>query len=153
MTNDIKIYSYKGGEKYVLENYVEFDGEELGVHIGQDLIGALLTPPALKENITNVSRTEHGTRVMEVPYLAERSVTLNFVIIGRSRNVHIGNLDAFMGILNNGHFALSLPKMGGASTYFLNYQSCQSYSITRTGRSSKLAVKCVEYRPDIRDWQ
>lgn len=150
MTGDLIFYKYNGGGYYTQANYTAIDGETIGVHMGKDLVGALLTPSPMKSDITNVSRTEHGTRFKEVPYRGERSVTLNFVVTGSSVASHNTNLDALEEILYKGHFGIKTSRSG--KVFFLSYQSSQSYSLTRRGCSSKLAVKCVEYNPTKREW-
>lgn len=151
MTGDLIFYKYNGNGYYTESNYTAIDGESIGVHIGKDLVGALFTPAPMKGDIVNVSRTEHGTRFKEVPYLGERNVTLNLVITGATRSAHNANLDALLRILYKGHFAIKTARSN--DIYFLSYQSSQSYSITRRGCSSQIAIKCVEYKPMQRTWQ
>lgn len=153
MTGDLIFYKYNGGGYYLSSNYTAIDGETIGVHIGKDMVGALLTPVALKGDIKNEVRTEHGSRFFILPYKSERTVTLNFNITASTRAAHKTNLDSLLEILMNGHFGICVPCEGASVIYFLSYQSSSSFSLTRSGRSSKLAVKCIEYRPDLRAWQ
>lgn len=147
MTGDLIFYKYNGtGEYYLQESYTQIDAEAIGVRMGKDFASSLKALAPMKGDITNESRTEHGTRFKTIPYFGERSVTLNFSIHGNNVEQHNVNKDSLVEILSMGHFALSVPARGGA-VYFLNYQSCQPYAETRSGRSSKLAIKCVEYNP------
>lgn len=151
MTGDLILYKYTSGDYYRVSSYETIDGESIGVHIGKDMVSALFTPAPMKGDITNVVRTEHGTRFLSVPYNGERSVTLNFVVTGATRTAHNSNLSALLEILYTGIFAVKIPSRSD-DVYFLNYQSSSSYSVTRRGCSSKLAVKCVEYNPKLRSW-
>lgn len=153
MTGDLIFYKYNGGGYYNSSHYTEIDGETIGVHIGKDMVGALMAPVELKSDIKNEVRTEHGSRFFILPYMSERSVTLNFYITAGSRAAHKTCLDALLEILNNGHFGVCVPCVDEDLIFFLAYQSSSSFSLTRSGWSSKLAVKCIEYRPDIREWQ
>lgn len=152
MTGDLLFYVYNSGEYYKATSYSSaIDGDAYGLHMGKDFASALKSPAPMKGDITNESRTEHGTRFKTIPYFGERSVTLNISIHGSSKEAHDANKAQLMNILSRGHFAVSVPNRG-TGIVFLNYQSCQSYAETRSGRSSKVAIKCVEYNPSIRDF-
>ena len=158
MTGDLILYRYKGsGSYYVSTSYDTIDGDDIGVHMGKDFASSLKALAPMKGDITNESRTEHGTRFKTIPYKGERSLTLNFSIhekgtYGQQGYLsHDTNKASLENILFQGHFAVKVPKRGN-NIYFLNYQSCQSYAETRSGKSSKLAVKCVEYNPSIRSF-
>lgn len=152
MTGDLIFYKYNSGDYYKQASYTTIDGESIGVHIGKDTVGALFAPAPMKADLTNVTRTENGSRFFTVPYVGERSVTLNFVVTGATRSAHNTNLSALLAILYKGHFAVKIPSRSN-DVYFLNYQSSSSYSVTRRGCSSKLAVKCIEYKPTVRTMQ
>ena len=150
MTGDLIFYKYNGNGYYDQTNYTAIDGDTIGVHIGKDLVGALFAPVPMKGNLTNTIRNEHGTRFKEINYLAERSVTLNLVITGATRTAHNTNLESLLQILYNGHFGIKTVRSD--NVYFLCYENCNSYNLTRRGCSSQLAVKCVEYNPTQRAW-
>lgn len=151
MKGDLIFYTYTGGDYYKASSYTKTDADDIGTHMGQDFAGSLLAPAPLKEDITNQVRSENGTRFKTVPFWGEKSVTLNIVITGVSRVAHNANLKAVTEILAKGHFAVSVPKVSG-EVYFLNYQSSQSYSLSRSGKVSKLAIKCTEYKPTQRSF-
>lgn len=151
MTGDLIFYKYNGNGFYSQSNYTAIDGDSIGVHIGKDLVGALLAPAPMKGNLTNTIRNEDGTRFKIIPYLGEKSITLNFVITGATRAAHNANLESLLGILYNCHFAIKTVRSD--NVYFLNYEGSNSYNVTRRGCASQLAVKCTEYNPSIRAWQ
>ena len=152
MTGDLLFYAYNSGEYYVSTSYSSaIDGDTYGLRMGKDFVSALKALAPMKGDITNESRTEHGTRFKTIPYFGERSVTLIISIHGATKAAHDTNKAQLMNILSKGHFAISVPRRG-TGIVFLNYQSCQSYAETRSGLSSKIAIKCVEYNPTIRNF-
>ena len=57
------------------------------VKMGYGFLDALEADADNKSYITNEVRTEHGTRVVPIrPKKAERSITLEFVIVGKDHN-------------------------------------------------------------------
>lgn len=160
MTGDLKFYYFnQNGEPYKQTSYQQLDAESyMGVHMGKDFVGSLKAPAATKDDITNVSRTEHGTRFKHIvgqdgnAYKAERSVTLNLSIHGSSVAEYNTNFDKLMAILNRGHFAVEVPSRQTGKV-FLKYVSSQSYAESRNGCNSKLAIKCIEYNPSKRAFE
>lgn len=167
MTGDLKFYKYTNngnGGPYKAASYTLVDAESMGIRMGKDFVSSLKILPPLKDDITNVSRTEHGTRFKHITdvsgnaYKGERSVTLNLSVHEtqttnngvRITNTIDDNIAFFMEhILCRGHFAVQVPARGN-EVFFLKYVSCQSYAETRSGKSCKLALKCVEYNPSKR---
>lgn len=150
MTGDLIFYAYNSGDYYAAGSYSSaIDADTYGLHMGKDFASSLKAPAPMKGDITNESRTEHGTRFKTIPYMGERSLTLNISIIGSDFEDHNTKKEALMSILSKGHFAVSVPKRG-SDIFFLNFISCQSYAESRSGRSSKISIKCVEYNPSIR---
>lgn len=170
MTGDLKFYKYTnngGGGPYKTASYTLVDSETMGIRMGKDFVSSLKILPPLKDDITNVSRTEHGTRFKHITdangnaYKGERSVTLNLSVHetpytnNGTPAVHDINYNIayFMEhILCRGHFAVQVPSRGN-EVFFLKYVSCQSYAETRSGKSCKLAIKCVEYNPSKRAFE
>ena len=160
MTNDLLFYSYNGGEPYYRRSYSRqaLSAQEMGVWMGKDFVSSLKTPAATKGDITNESRTEHGTRFKHVvgqdgnAFKAERNVTLNLSIHGSSVAEYNTNFDSLMDLLNKGHFAVEVPSRQ-TGVVFLKYVSSQSYAESRNGRNCKLAIKCIEYNPSKRDFE
>lgn len=145
---EIVFWKYNGGKRYSISSYKANSNETLGIHIGDNTVSSLLSPAPMKEDITNESRAENGTRYISVPYMASRDVTIDLVITGNSRKNHNENLMKLMDILNVGHVAVSIPYVY-SKIYFLEYKSCQSYAVSRSGMVSKLSIKFKEYNPQI----
>ena len=160
MTGDLIFYYYNGNATpYKQISYTRLDAESyMGVHMGKDFVGSLKAPAATKDDITNVSRTEHGTRFKHIvgqdgnAFKAERNVTLNLSIHGRSVAEYNTNFNRLMEILNRGHFAVEVPSRQ-TGIVFLKYVSSQSYAESRNGCNSKLAIKCIEYNPSKRAFE
>lgn len=169
MTGDLIFYKYTNngnGGPYKTASYTALDSETyFGIHMGKDFVSSLKVLPPMKDDITNVSRTEHGTRFKHITdqsgnaYKGERSVTLTLNVHetgvrGTSSYKSIDtNIAYFMEqVLCKGHFAVRVPARGN-EVFFLKYVSCQSYAETRSGRSCKLAIKCVEYNPSKRAFE
>lgn len=145
---EIVFWKYNGGKRYSISSYKGNTNETLGIHIGDNTVSSLLAPAPMKDDITNESRAEDGTRYLSVPYMASRDVTIDLVITGNSRKNHNENLTKLMDILNVGHVAVSIPYVD-SKIYFLEYKSCQSYAVSRSGMVSKLSIKFKEYNPQI----
>ena len=146
--SECKIYEFNGGDFYKSGSYTEQSYEWL--HLGGDVTSNLFSPVPIKGVITNKSRLEHGTRsIVKDIKQNERGVTLNLVIIGDTRANHMNYLNELKRILYKGHFAIKIPEVSN-DVFFLTYQSCQSYSFSRSGKVSKIAIKTMEYNPDQR---
>ena len=64
-------------------------------------------------------------------------------------NSYGGDIDATLSlidIINVGHLAVTIPKICGRA-FFLNYQSFQTYALSRSGLISKISIKLKEYNP------
>lgn len=161
MIGDLLFYSYNGsGEPYKRLSYSRqsLDAQSMGVRMGKDFVSSLKTPAATKDDITNDSRTEHGTRFKQVvgqdgvAFKAERSLTLNLSVHGESVLEYNTNFESLMRVLEKGHFAVEVPSRQ-TGVVFLKYVSSQSYAESRNGRNCKLAIKCIEYNPSKRDFE
>ena len=144
--NDIIFWKYKGGGYYKIFNYSSVANQKIGVMLGDNAVSSLLTPASVKDDITNDCRSEHGTRFYSINYYKERDVTLDLTIRGDSRSNYLENLNSLIDILNVGHLAVTIPKICGRA-FFLNYQSFQTYALSRSGLISKISIKLKEYNP------
>ena len=91
------------------------------VKMGNGFLDALEADADNKSYITNEVRTEHGTRVVPIrPKKAERSITLEFVIVGRDHSDYNKRVKAF------------------------------DYSRGKGGAIGKKSLKFIEYNPTNR---
>ena len=81
------------------------------VKMGYGFLDALEADADNKSYITNEVRTEHGTRVVPIrPKKAERSITLEFVIVGRDHSDYNKRVKAFDALMDNGFVTIQVPK-------------------------------------------
>lgn len=124
--------------------------ETYRIRMGSGFINALEADADNKDYITNTVRTEHGTRVVPVrPKKAERTITLEFVIIGKDHNDYNEKLKAFDAIMDNGFVTIQVPK----SREDIYRLYCARKSTTYSGGSGiigKKSIKFVEYDPTAR---
>ena len=125
------------------------DAATYGVRMGNGFIDSLDLPCPLKEPITNSSRLEHGTRSTMLPKMAQRDVTLTFVIRGSSAEDFKTKKAAFLALLMGNPVTINVPFIGTA-VYTLTYRSSTEYAHSLTGKMCKLAVKFTEYNPGNR---
>lgn len=147
----IKIYKFSGSERYKKSNYIEFTDEELGLHLDDDTLGVLRQPSAMKDCVTNVVARENGTRYETNRHIAERSITLNFVMIGLDYNDLDIKLDSLENILYQGDFALEISELPN-QVFFLNYVSFATFALSRSRKVVKIAIKANEFNPSKRNW-
>ena len=80
------------------------------VKMGNGFLDALEADADNKSYITNEVRTEHGTRVVPIrPKKAERSITLEFVIVGRDHSDYNKRVKAFDSLMDNGFVTIQVP--------------------------------------------
>lgn len=111
---------------------------------------ALLTPPPMKEYITNECAAEHGTRYT-VPagdvYTAKREVQLSFFLEGSDFEEYITRYQSFTATLAGGELSLEVPSID--LTFRLLYISCGKYGHYGKCRA-KITAKFVEPNCDYR---
>lgn len=107
---------------------------------------SLLTPPQLKEWVTNIPVDGDGTEyiVPETLYVQERSVSLIFGIKGETRADFLKKYRGFINVLQSGIIDLFVPDL--ESHYYLKYENCTSYDHYNL-TACKIAVKFTEPNP------
>lgn len=117
-----------------------------GVTLGDRTLTQLMTPPPVKNMITNECRLEDGQRVLNpgIRY-DQRSVSLTFYISASDRATYLKRYAALMGVLTAGEVKISTTYQNGV-VYHLWYQSCASYGQVR-GTFGKFSVKFFEPNP------
>lgn len=123
----------------------------LGVSLEKGSYAALLTPAPLKDFVENNDPTKNGTEVLTqkkdgtpLARIAERDVTLTFLIVGDSRSDFMAKYAQFIGILQSGNISLYIDDLG--RTFSLIYRSSTQYDNYRL-KACKLAVKFREPNP------
>lgn len=130
----------------------------MGLRMGSSFINNIEAPADQKECITNSSRLEHGDHIYFVNKLASRSVTLEFIIIGKATDTQTAHenfesrKDAFLEILQNGYLTISIP-YSRKDVYRLYAQmksTTYSKGVGNGGAIAKMSVKFLEPDPTDR---
>ena len=122
------------------------DARTLGIRMGEGFLNAIVAPAPMKEFIENNSRLEHGKQMIYAnPRLADREVTLSFIVSGTDEHEFQANLRAFETILYAGLVELYVQPTG--CTYRLTYQRSQSYAQNLGRTSCNVSVKFNEPNP------
>lgn len=125
----------------------------IGVRMGDDFLNALLTPPQLKDFITNDARTRHGAQILtSAPRYAARELTLTFVICGETAEAAAASMAALMALLGGIRFGLYVPGASEGETFWLAYTGkgvSYSQDLSRTVR--KFTAKFTEPDPTRRE--
>lgn len=138
-----------------MTNQLYIDGtdvKEWGITLVKGCYEALLTPPPVKDLITNSSRMEHGKRVIvgtaDMKY-KDRNVTLNLFLEGETEDDYLGKLRGFMTKLMQGELAFYVPRL--RTTYHFVYSQISSYGDYGV-KKGKFALELNEPNPDNRQY-
>ena len=86
----------------------------------------------------------------QVPKKAERSITLEFVIIGRDHTDYNKRVKAFDALMDNGFVTIQVPKSKDDVYRLYCARKSSSYSRGKGGSIGKKSLKLVEYNPTNR---
>ena len=129
--------------------YIDID--TYGITLIRGWREALLTPPAVKEYITNESRLQDGVSVIAKPEYAKkakREISLSFYLEGQDETDYLQKYEAFLNkIAYKGEFYLKVPCLG--RVFKLVYSQCSQYGDYGLKRS-KFTLKLTEYNPNDR---
>lgn len=121
-----------------------------GVHMGKDFVSNIAQPGNFKTPVSNKSRLEDGTRYTIINrYVAEREVTLAFVLIGRNKADTDAKLAAFYTLLGEKIISVKIPSVS-ASVYHLVPMEYSSFSRNIGGTLYSIKVKFKEPNPNNR---
>lgn len=131
--------------------------ERWGVILEQSSLTALMTPPSMKDYISNESALTHGKQVLtnsgSLPKVADRDVQLTLGIEARSLAQFYMRYRSFCEELKKGVIDLTVLIEDGDTyikeTYHLLYLSCSQYS-DYNGRLGKFVMKVNEPDPENR---
>lgn len=131
---------------------------KFGVELAETSVTALMTPPPLKDYITNKSALSHGKQVLtangNVPKTDERDVQLTISLEAPTLAKFLMRYRAFCTELKKGAITLTLYISEGSTyykeTFYLKYLSCSQYS-EFNGRLGKFVMKFCEPNPETRE--
>ena len=106
-----------------------------GVSLSNEALTALMTPPPVKDWITNEVRNEDGTRYIQganVPKVAERTLTLPINLTAPDEGTFYSRYAAFCAVLAGGILTIRTEFADSAhrykTTYKLLYKSCTQFT-------------------------
>lgn len=121
-----------------------------GVNMGEGFLDAITAPVSLKSNIENDSRLEHGKRVIVVPKLSSREITLVFTLKGSSESDYKTKRKSFYDELYKGSLTIKVPD-NGEETYHLVYLGKSTSFAQNIKRNfCKMSIKFEETNPSNR---
>lgn len=133
-------------DKVILRNKESLSVE---LHMGADFLSELEAPAPLKEFIVNNSRLRDGKQVMyNQPRVADRDLTLQFVVIGDRVTGLDTRMQTLYKILQGGCVELVVPENN--RTYKLTYLRSQSFARNMQGTAIKISIKFNE--PEPQNW-
>ena len=108
-----------------------------------------MTPPQMKDRISNESRLEHGTRYMNhLPRVQQRDVTLEIHFTASSNGEFMRRYQSFSRELEKGELAITTSFQPGV-VYRMLYVSCNQFTPFMR-RIAKFSLKLVEPNPKDR---
>lgn len=121
----------------------------MGITLLSGAYAALLTPPSMKNYITNDDPTKDGISVDEthIPKRKDRDVTLTFLIKGSDKADFLNKLSTFTEVLYGGSIELYVPDL--EAKYRLLYSSSTQFANYMLN-ACKLSVKFKEPDPTNR---
>lgn len=118
-----------------------------GVNMGDGFIDSICAPTSMKDFVTSNCRLENGARVITKDAKTDsRDLTLTFTITGKNKADFKAKKKAFEEVLYNGDLKISIPPIGDEN-YFLVFQKCTSFGMSKTGCFCKISAKFIEPNP------
>ena len=117
-----------------------------GVSLEDQALASLMTPPSMKDDITNNSRLEDGTRHWaEFPKVAQRELTLPMHLVARNKNEYLRKYASFCEELRKGKIDIETCYEQNVVHHCI-YQSCTQFT-QFIGGIAKMSLKLVEPNP------
>lgn len=128
------------------------DLNTFGVTLTRGWREALLTPPPVKEYVTNDSRIENGMSVIASPQFSKmqkRDVRLSFFLEGNDENDYLSKYEAFLNkIAYSGQICLKVPVL--KRVFKLVYSQCSKFGDYGL-KKGNFTLKLTEYNPNDRE--
>lgn len=127
--------------------------ETFGLKMNTSFVPNLLAPRPLKKNIENVSRMQHGKRVVVGNRKYDsRDISLNVVIWGDDNASYKENRRNLLNFLEAGEIEMRLLERSD-EVFHLVYLDSSSYSEDYWGTYGSMAIKFCEPNPNNRRTQ
>ena len=136
---------------------------EWGITMDSTALSTLMTPPAMKEYITNESRLDDGSSIVigytrtnddgekeeiTTPKVASRDITVQFNLVAPNENAFLTRYWSFCKELQKGSLDISTSFLEGV-VFHMVYESCTQFSEYNLG-IAKFALKLTEPNPKNR---
>lgn len=140
---ELYIYSESGSEwKDAWETW--------GVSMEDTALASLMTPPSMKDSISNESRLEHGTRRINLlRKKQERELTLPFHLVAKSRAQYLTRYENFVITLSDSEYVKIKTCYQPTTIYKCIYVSCTQFNQFIDGLA-KFSLKLIEPNPSDR---
>lgn len=123
--------------------------ETWGVSMDDTSLSALMTPPAVKQYITNDDRIMHGKEYLHTPvYVEARDLTLQLNLTAKDEEQFFARYASFCDVLAKGVLDIETSYQKGI-IYHCVYQSCSQFSQFMRG-IGKFVLKITEMNPNNR---
>ena len=121
---------------------------EHGIFLDDTSMSALMTPSALKENVTSRSRLEHGQRAVVVPKYEAREFTIVVQFAADTHQEFLEKYAYFCGILAGGVIDIQTAFQPNVE-YHCRYLGCNQFSEFIFG-IAKFTLRLIEDNPSDR---
>lgn len=122
-----------------------------GVRLIRGCYETLLTPPAVKDYVTNETRLQHGTiYAADGSYNKQRArdISLDVVLEAESYDDYLAKYEAFLLLLTSGVIQLKVPRL--KRVFKLVYKSCSKFNFY-SYRKATFTIDFTEPDPSVRE--
>lgn len=124
---------------------------EYKVNMGDGFLSQLATPAQMKDYIESTSRNEDGTRMVVIPKLSSRELSLPFTIMGADAKEFLSNKAKFEEVLNKGNIVIRVPGYDDKKYKLVYTGKSVSYSMNKWRTFATLSAKFIEPNPTDRE--
>lgn len=121
-----------------------------GVSMGDKFLDNLVAPGQMKDYVESKSRLEDGSRMIVIPKLDSRDVTLTFTISGADKATFTANREAFLAVLAGGEIDVQVPDLDNATYHLVYTGKNASYAMNRMRTFATFSAKFIEPNPTNR---
>ena len=119
-----------------------------GVSLDKEGLSQLMAPPPLKEYITNQSALENGVRVVGIPKVGSRELTLGMNISANTESIFLSRYTSFCSTLRLGTVSI-ITSFQPTVLYRFHFISCTQFAEYRLG-VGKFMLRLSEFDPTSR---
>ena len=137
----------------MLKGQLKINGKDAyltwGISMDDTSLSTLMTPPSVKQYITNDDRTKHGKEYLHTPvYVESRDLTLQLNLTAKDEEQFFTRYASFCDVLAKGVLDIETSYQKGI-IYHCVYQSCSQFSQFMRG-IGKFVLRVTEMNPNNR---